>query len=68
LIKRCYQSNFEQCEGSEFGVIAAEMAITNKITGGIAMNEREIVNQVTDRVKQSVREASPWLIWLGRLG
>ena len=32
------------------------------------MNEREVVNQVTDKVKQSVREASPWLVWLGRFG
>jgi hypothetical protein len=32
------------------------------------MNEREIGSQVKDKVKQSVREASPWLVWLGRFG
>lgn len=32
------------------------------------MNGREIGNQVKDKVKESVREASPWLIWLGRFG
>ena len=32
------------------------------------MNEQEIGSQVKDKVKQSVREASPWLVWLGRFG
>ncbi|HXG85047.1 MAG TPA: DUF1206 domain-containing protein [Pyrinomonadaceae bacterium] len=32
------------------------------------MNEQEISSQIKDKVKQSVREASPWLVWLGRFG
>lgn len=32
------------------------------------MNDRELGIQVKDKVKQSVREASSWLVWLGRFG
>jgi hypothetical protein len=32
------------------------------------MNGQEISNQVKDKVEQSVREVSPWLVGLGRFG
>ncbi len=32
------------------------------------MNKAETKNQVKDKAKEAVRDASPWLVWLGRFG